>query len=1075
MIGKRTLAVLLAALAVAAGACSDDKEPIRIGAGGSGGDGGAGGTGGTGGGGPRPEGPELGASERLGAFLPAQPKAMLLGEEKPLLIVGTQGIAYDPTWFGRPAIEGDPDDPRGTHMAIAAGLLTVDTSTGAARVLTKDDGVPAMPYADLAANYGEETASIVDLDWIETDRRFVGAAWSLLLEGRLGDDGTWSFASVPLRAPGNEQNAVVFHVEAVGETIFAGGDQGLAIVSAENLEVRSWVDFGAPNRTIHAISAGVLQGEEVAAVLFGDSEAAAPSGMGIVHADGSFEPIAIPSRIFPTAVLVDELRVLFGVQVPGKVGAIYAWSQVEGAWSLHQVVSPLELVTDAYGYPVVPNALFYDKFRSELVVGGRIVEFTPGGPGGGVVTLGYTPGAGISSRARDLLPKNHPAFAELPWWVDSIAQDANGALFLAGRQLCSEHKARQLPVYKIERLGAPEDAVVARPWIDGVRSIAVDPVNGEAWLGLRSELPGMSCDGITVSQALCRLRADGSCQVTVPRVNVNADLFAPTPGVVDIAFGDAERNQVALATARDALFFQLGDDARALPTQFEPGLNLRHTSADWGDDDTLWIGSVIEWQSHEDDLVNHRGPHGLGWFQLNEVGIPTATKRYVRVPTDNTPSVDVGGLPSNMVYDVLALEGAARAAVALGVERGAIAYDHLPGEIAEGTESRGGVALIDGDTVAVVAAPDGAEMAEIVALARGEDGVIYALDAGEGIFTVDVAEASAKLWTKATWDGERALSLAVDASGRVAVGTTHGLHVFGADQGVTTAFAGMSSGYVWRVAFVEDGVLYAGTDEGLHRVAIGAAALPAKGPASMAPWPFALHDRPCDGAAGCACFTDAQCGYGSDCACVNGDAYACFCTEPDPCTAAPGEFGCLCDPSTTSSCLGDLVCATDDLGRSTCDNPPDTCGGVAGCRCGATPCAEGFVCNFVVGVCEAATGDACLADCSCDGAESTADGCMDGYHCVRVGFGNECHPSDGPTGCEADCSCTGEGTTGEGCYEGQECLISIDGSRSCSTPPNCEDNCSCSDAGSTEDGCHEGQECLLTIGGGGVCEFVTRG
>lgn len=1031
MFQKRSLVLLLAALVVA-GACSDEKEPRPSGAGGNGGGGGSGGTGGSAGEGPRPAGPELGARDALGAFLPAQPKALLLGVEKPLLVVGTQGIAYDPTQFGRPALgNGEPGAPTN---AISVGLLTVDTSTGGARVLTHEDGLPTIHYADVFQDFGESTASIIDLDWITPDQTFVGAAWNHLLKGTLAADGTWSFAHVQLRAPGATQDSLVFHVESVGETIYAGGDQGLALVSAENLQVQSWVDFGAANTTIHDISAGTLAGEQVAAVLYGGPDAGAPSGIGLVHEDGTFQPIELPQGLVPTTALVLDTRVLFGVQRPDDVGAIYAWEQNDGVWSLSEETGPVMLVTDGNRYPVVPNVLFYDQFRAELVIGGRIVKGAPGGPGGGVVTVRYTPDYGIGSRADDLLVKQDPAFADLPWQVDAIGQDSDGNLYVAGRQLCNEHRMLQLPVLRVERSGG--EARLVRPWIDGVRSIAVDPKNGETWLGLRGEIPGVACDGLAVSQSLCRLRADGACVITTPKVNANADWFAPTPGAVEVAFGDPAKNQVAIATLRDATFAQYGDQTRALATQIQPGLNLRSTSAAWSTEDTLWIGSIMEWDDfYEDEAVNHRGPHGLGWIHFDR-GFPKQSKRYVRVESDSQPDVDVGGLPSNMVWDVLPLEGATRAVVAMGVERGPQNYDHIFGAELEHTDSRGGVAIVDGETITVIAAPEGSDMDEVVALARA-DGVIYALDANEGIFTIDAEKNTAARWTSATWEGtERALSIAVDPSGHVAVGTTHGLHVFGADKGVTKAIEGLSAGWVWSVSFVEDGVLYAGTDEGLQRIAIGAAELPAKGPESLARWPFPLPPNECNGQPGCLCSVDAQCTTGSSCVLADwGDGgLESKCTPIDLCASQPGDLDCACAPETSGSCAPQFVCTTSDEGVSSCQLPPEEeCGGVDGCRCGVDrPCAEGYECNFNFHVClPADPGGDCRAGCNCTGPDTTEDGCPIGESCHSMGFGSECLPDDGPTGCEADCSCTGEGTTTDGCFEGQSCLPLLGGGHSC--------------------------------------------
>jgi len=1004
---NRRILALLAALAVVGSACGDDEKTRPAGEGGSGGSAGSGGAGGTGGSGggdagaggggsggeggaggsggaERPEGPAIAAMETIGGFLAAPPQAILAGVESPLLLVGTRGTVVHPEHFG-----GEPVE----NGVITVGLLAVDTSTGRVERLDSSDGLPTMPYQDESGNWGEETASIVDLAWIEADRSFAAAGWNHLIKGTLEPDGTWSFASVRLRAAGKAQDAVVFHVEVIGDSIYAGGDQGLAIVSAENLAVQGWVDFGAPDRTIHQLSAGLLRGEEVVSVLYGDTDAGSPNAIGLVHADGSFEPIPVPQGLVPTATLVLETRVAFGFQTPDRAGALYLWEQslVDDTWSLRESLGPLELITTERRWPVVPNRLVEDRARGVVIVGGRIAAGEPDGPGGGLVEVPYSTGSGFLERARDIVVRSNFSVEALPWWVDALALGRDGTIYVAGRQLCSEHRTRQLPVLAIERNeGGPQ--LLVRPWIDGVRSIAIDPKNGETWLGLRSGTPSLACEGVAVHQSLCRLRADGSCQITIPQVNEASDFFSPLPGVVEVAFGDPEKNQVALATLRDALFLQTGEKTGAVATQIDPGLSLRMTSAAWGPEDTLWVGSQMFYDAFWDDAVNDRGPHGLGFFTIQDGKPQPATmKRYVRTESDLQPDVDVGGLSSNMVFDVLPLDRAGSALVAMGAERADWVYDHVRPEVAN-DEARGGLALVDRDTVEAIAAPAGTEMDEIVALARAPDGTIYALDAEEGIFTVDVEARAAALWTPASWTApERALSLATDGEGHVAVGTTRALHLFGADQGVTEAVEEAALGYVWAVYFVEPGVVYAGTDHGLVRVALGEKALPALSDPGRNLWPFPLAGAACDGSAGCACVVDNQCAPGSLCLC-DGPAWECACTAYDPCLDLPGGAGCACDPEAYDPCAGNLVCTDDGSGGHTCETPP--CGGVTGCRCSVDEdCAPGYACtDGFVRLCQPIPEDACTMDCSCTGEDATPDGCRPGQTCLLDIFGNSsCH------------------------------------------------------------------------------------
>ncbi|WP_373047067.1 hypothetical protein [Vulgatibacter sp.] len=931
---------LLAALVVGTVGCADDA-PKRVRGGGAGGSGGGGGQ-------ERPAGPELGAREQLGTFLESQPRAVLVGAEKPLLIMATSAVAFDPAFFGKVARTEEA-------VALSAGLLVVDTSTGTARVLDEKDGLPAMQYGDPAQPF-EAVASIFDLDWVTVDQRFVAAGYESLIAGSVAADGALTFQHAKLRAEGKSADAVVFQTAVLGDLVFAGGDQGLAIAAAENLAVQRWVDFGTPDRTIHALHAGSIGGEGVVAVLHGAPDAPAADAIGVAKADGTFEAIDPPEGFLPISTLLVDGRAFFGFVTPDKAGAIYEATRDDRGWSLELAAGPMELVTDGKRHPVVPGLLAYDPDQRAILVGGRIVEGAPGGPGGGFVALPYSEEAGIRARATDVVTKNDPYFAELPWQFDAIVPDGKGGVYLAGRQLCNEHKMRQLPLFHLRRAAGVTELV--RPWIDGVRSISVDPVNGETWLGLRNEVTGLSCEGLAVGQSLCRLRADGACVITTPRVNADENLFAATPGASAVAFGDPDRNQIAVATLRDALFVQDGALSHAIPSQINPGLNLNLSGAAF-EGEELWVSSPIEYDEMHDEKVNDRGPHGVGIFSLGDEAPPKAQRRYVRNESDIQEELDVPGLPSNMAYDVLPL-GKGRALIALGIERVYVTHDHILPAPAK-SAAAGGIALVDGEKVEIIAPPAGVALEEVVALARGGDGTLYALDAWEGIFTIDVETKKAKRWSTATWEAtepfaERALSLAVDADGHLAVGTTHGLHVFGADTGVTRPLADMESGYVWSVEFVQPGVLYAGTDEGMHRIAVGDRQLPAKGPASLERWPFPLEVEICGPAGECACVQDSQCATGSDCQCGDfGKGFECLCTPADACVAEPGALDCACDPTAADPCVYDLACTTDDAGQSTCQLPgPPPCEGTEGCPCSAEgECAEGFECNFMFGLCQA--------------------------------------------------------------------------------------------------------------------------
>lgn len=1012
MTQKRILAGLAAA-ALACAACSDGPgEAAR-----------------------KTSGPTVGASDQLGAFLPSVPRAILAGAET--LLVGTRAVEIDPAYLGGKPIPLDleqapPDRPETTE--IVGGLLIQNTTTGAARVYTAADGLPTMVYPSPHAGWGEQTTSIFDLDWLELDRSFAGAGWTQLFTGAVDESGNWTFHGAPLRRDGAEADAVITQVEAADGKLWVGGDQGLAVVSPETLLAESWIDFGHPV-SVFQLSAGPLgtseESQPAVAVLFGDEGAAAPNGIAVVRTDGTVTLLETPADAQPTAILLAG-GVYVGGITAAKEGAIYAWSDAgDGNLALAKVAGAADLVTPGRLHSVVPSLLRVDRKNGSLLVGGQVVILDGGGPGGGLVTL--RPSEGKLERAMDVMLKQDPIYATLPWGIDAVTSDENGDLYFAGRQLCDERHQRQLPVMKLERWSDTEMRLV-KPWISGVRSIAFDPVRHDTWIGFRDEAP--TCGGLTFSEGLCRLRENGACEITVPVVNASHDAFPPMPAVTAVAFGPVEEQRLALATIDAGLFLEQGDATSGINVS-DYGTNLRNTAAAWSEDGGLWVASVGDYEPTASQTVNQRSPHGLGYFEFDGAGLPTVGLRYVRRASDQRPDDDVPGLPSDAVHDVLPLPGHGRALAALGVDRLRADSDHVPGAPAE-RAGVGGIALIDGRTVASIAAPKGVAWSDVVALARFGDGAIYALDASEGLFTVDVAGKKARLFAKAPWAGngtdpaERGLSLAVDGAGHLAVGTTRGLYLFDEKGGVTTAFHDDGPNFVWSVEFESNGVVYAGTDRGLRRLALGDAQLPARGPAAMeSRWIYVVD--PLQIPVGAACNTDLQCPDGSVCAGSEVDGVLQWlCTGTTECTARPGGVDCSCNPQKADSCITGLSCVEGDGGGVCAEPPPPDCGGAVGCSCNdATPCAEGLVCS-ALNVCIETPADLCMLDCSCAGEGSTADHCLAGQEC-RTEWNGKSQCYEVP--CESTCSCSGAGYNEQGCPEGQECVSDMNGNPTCGGGP----------------------------------------
>ena len=970
--------------------------------------------------------PQIAASDGLGVRLPAQPRALLVSVDS--LIVGTRAVEVDPGYLGgKPIPPADPGaEERTPTTEMVGGLLVQDRRTGATRVYTAADGFPTMPYASSAGSWGEQTATVFDLAWVEPDRSFVGAAWTRLVRGDLDESGTYRFRSAALRRDGAGADAVITQVELAGGLLFVAGDQGIAVVSPDDLTVQRWIDFGRPV-AVFGISAGTFAGETAVAAFFGEGDAAMPTGAALVHADGTVQPFEMPEGAMPTAVLVVDEAVFVGLQTRDGEGAIYAWADAgDGTFAFAKKAGKNDLSTPARVHSVVPNVLALDYQDAALLVGGRMVRADGGGPGGGLVSLRRI-GAQLE-RAKDVVPKQSPLYDALPWTVDALAADHQGSIYFAGRQLCDERKTRQMPVFELE--GTGEQARLAQAWISGVRSISFDPVAHDTWLGLRDEDPYGTCLGAVVQESLCRLRADGSCEITVPVVNADVNGFAALPSVSAIAFGPVEDQRVAVATVGNGVFVESGDVTRFLDVAAH-GVSLRTTAAAWSDDGALWVASAGAWERQASQAVNRRNPHGLGYFALDETGAPTLALRYVRERSDQRPETDVPGLPSDTVYDVLALPGHRRALVALGVDRERADADHLQGMPAE-RAGHGGLALIDGTTVEILAAPAGTTMGEVVALARSGSGAIYALDERDGLFAVDVQAKKATRIAAAPWAGngadpaERGLSLAVDGAGHLAVGSTRGLYLFDAHGASSVAFRQEDGpNYVWDVAFAADGVVYAGTDRGLRRVAVAGASLPAWGPEEYeGRWLYVVD--PPGISVGRPCSYDGQCPEGSSCVGqpVNG-ALEWTCSAADACAAQPGGPDCPCAPSDDDACSIGFACNED--GRCAIPRESD-CGGVAGCACDeAAPCAEGFYCGDFR-LCLPAPADFCLLDCSCAGEGAADDGCLDGYACRSVmGGGQQCLE----VSCVDTCSCTGEGIGDDGCPDGMACVTDAAGQPTC--------------------------------------------
>jgi hypothetical protein len=747
----------------------------------------------------------------------------------------------------------------------------------------------------------------------------------------------------------------------------------------------------------------------------GNTRPELPTRVAAVTATGT-DTYFFDSGETPTTLGAMPGAILIGVRETDGRGSLRGLFPSIGGVGLESFLSADALKTPENPL-LIPSKIVYDAGRNQLIVGGSFVGNGPSQP----IALMAIDLASDPPKAHDVSDRRDPYYWAMPWNVDALGIDPQGRWLVAGRGLCSEVHTKQLGLYRYE-FGA-DGLRIVRPWVSGVRSIDVDPVEGNVWLGLADEGGGEACFGSSVQSGICRLKADGSCELWTPRTTGEPGEFASLPPVTDVAFGEVAKKQMAVGTTKAALYLRVLDHAHELSPALDPGSSLWMTKLAWGENGDLWLGSISQWSElpgMDNDAIDTRTPHGLGYLRVTDEAVAdrSSFRRYSRLQAINWgKDYDTPGMPSNTVYDVVALAGPQHALAACGVERNDRTYNHvLPDPSPKGIA--GGLAEVQGTTITAFAPPAGLAFTDVVALARTADGSFFALDAGLGILRLDLEAHTSTLFAPARWTSpERGLAMAIDPSGRLAVGTTAGLYVFGADGAATTAFAS-GHGFVWSAAFVADGVLYAGTDHGLVRAALDTATLPATGPAG--PLPRELWELPlgCNGEDGCACTDSLYCAPGLTCNCT--DAYTCTCGVFDPCLADPGAQGCACVPAqtVTAPCQEGLSCRCEVGGDCTCE---PACDGTEGCACSTdADCQSGYACTM-----EGTCTSVCAWDCTCE----TASGCPDGLECHQETGpdGSPVQYCDVPTNCAADCSCPTE----SGCPEREYCYHAADGSQYC--------------------------------------------
>ncbi|MCA9549166.1 MAG: hypothetical protein KC933_03965 [Myxococcales bacterium] len=866
---------------------------------------------------------------RFGRYTQGPTRAVLTSPS--LVLLGHELAYIEPELYGQVGEEA--------ASPWRGGLITLDPATGATRLYTEADGLPA---ADVEGP-GRGPVSIYDLDWIEEGQSFVAAGWTHLIRGEWSAEGDLHFTAVQLTAPGATTPALISTVVALASEIVVGTDQGFVAVNRDDLAVRRWIATdGLPwTRALVRLdadtalaTAGPVGTPEATDALV--IEAAAVAASPIAGPGPSYVPVSA-AAVGGAAVLSYRLPEGRGGlwQVEGDgAGGFVARSYVEA-----------DVLAGASAAPFVVNAMAYDPVHHQLVLGGAISVAAPVRTGG-LAVIELDPDGHLPDpvRVAPLMDRRDPYAQVLPWQVGLLEVDAVGRWYVAGVFLCNEHRAGLTGLYRIEQ--GDDGPRLVRPIPTGVRAITAGP-DGAWWLSLRDESPGLRCFGQEVQQGVCRLRADGACELYTPNPNTD-DAILANASARRIAFGaDPADRKMAFATDHEATYVRVGDVAEVLSTQFEPGLNLDATSIAWGEGNALWIGSTFGWDSlpgfPEDQviLVNRRIPQGLGYMEIDPTNGRTSNlRRFVRAASDQVGGhEEIDGLSSSNVQALLPLTGGA-VLVGLGPERVSGPLDHFWPELAP-TNAPGGIAWVRGRSVVTLESEGRAPLTEVVAFARMGEAVL-ALDAALGVFEVDVEAKTATQVVEAPWSqDERGLSLAVSPQGVLAVGTTRGLYLQGGDGALAPVEVKGRTGFVSAVRFEADGVLLAGGDEGLLRLVAAGATPPALGPTGplpREPWPLSLG---CNGEVGCVCGGPDDCAPGLGCACS--DLSDCLCAAPlDPCDRDPGSAGCACRPE-AQDCARNLVCTCVD---EDCACQPESVDCTQDCTCGtASGCPEAMHCE----------------------------------------------------------------------------------------------------------------------------------
>ena len=508
----------------------------------------------------------------------------------------------------------------------------------------------------------------------------------------------------------------------------------------------------------------------------------------------------------PAGVIGD---VVWSTKAGSAVFAIGSWSPTSGGVATWNGTTATTLATEGQlgaasrGEVTAFGAahLTVDDTDGLVIVGGSMRATLPVGAlvGGGLawIDLGTKAITGLSTTT-SFTPGDD---------IGALTYDAKTRrTYIAARQPCNEHQLGVLGLIAVS-FRADGTPRFERPVLSGVRSMAV--VGDDVYLGLRDDLPGLSCFGFNVQTGLVKLLGNRAGEHVPLQAGDDILPFAgPTAMAVE------SKGRFAIGTYRNGTFIGKPEKGHAFNQAGALNVSLYETDVAWTSSDSLWIAGMAVHDPVDGPELADVGPRGAALVKVDQDGKVISSKHYVLASKDTK---DITGLPSGEIAGVaVAADGSSYLACA--TERlGARTHDRDLGEpfSLDGKVRAGGVAKIGTDgAITVIASSEVAPDPRGIALDAAGD--LWVLDAEKGLLHREKDAFVAAKSQDGVPAGAYPRGLYRGANG-------DGVSLY--DRGALVSLGGASTfisnaGHTWRAAARGQGVLLIGSDEGLIRVRV---------------------------------------------------------------------------------------------------------------------------------------------------------------------------------------------------------------------------------------------------------------